>query len=157
MQARLVFNRLRTSRVGSFVLSTLLVAPVALGGLWAIATWANAFNEDLQTLGFFCGVLPFIAGCVALDFVLHRMLYHQERISKKAIGMIAMLALFLAWPIIVLWTSVVAANRLPRLDERMPAPVTWWILLAGGWMLLTLICGAVYLLMFDLESGLHGS
>ena len=123
--------------------STVVTTPMALIGFWLIASWADSVrhNEDRQLIILACA-LPFAALCVIVNLLVHRKLYRGHTPAKR-IMRTSLLALLLAWPMMVLSVMLTDSLPVPMADERTPTIITLWIILVLGWCLLTLICGVI--------------
>ncbi len=115
----------------AFISSTVVTTPLALIGFWVLASWADSG----------CA-LPFAALCVMGNLLVHRKLYRGHTPSKYIVRT-SLVALILAWPIMVLSVMLTDSLPLPMVHERTPTISTLWIILVLGWWLLTLISGVI--------------
>lgn len=137
-----LLNRIRNHPARTFAASAVIVSPVVLGVQWWMSTQAPQLNEDQQFVAFVGIFLPFLTVSVVATTVLFRHLSVRP-VPWTMVVSSGAVAAALAWPLMV--PALVLHDLLqlpqPMLDERTPAPLTWWITFALGWVLLAGTCG----------------
>lgn len=108
-------------------------------------------DTDQQMYIILLAAVPIVSLCFTGQMLLHHYLYRQS-MQLAPFFLCLPLSYLMAWLFIGLLAGSSAERGLPMLNERSAAPFTWYQAIVGGWALLSLFGGFLYLLATSLTT-----